>query len=1302
MEGITGANLAGKAELTPEMRQAGADESWWQAVSAKLEREEYAARSTEQGLQAPNRAQNLRTTFGEQGIEVLPRTAKGVSPAWRFGWQTTGFGRLGRIEEVSPSSPSSAGARVVYQRNGWSEWYENAAKGLVQGFTIERQPVGEGPIEIAGTFPAELHPRAREDGAVDFLDESEACVIRYGELHVWDAKGADVPADLVVAGSTLAIQIDDQGAEYPLVVDPLMTSPAWAVEGNRLVAQFGYSVGTAGDVNGDGFSDIIVGANGYDNGQESEGRAYVFLGSAAGLATTAGWITEGNQVFASFGNSVGTAGDVNGDGFSDVIVGALFITNGPNIQGAFVYLGSASGLGTSPAWIAEDPQGFGAAVGTAGDVNGDGFDDVLVGSPDYDNGQTDEGRAFLYLGSAGGLGATPAWTTESNQALASYGYSLSTAGDVNADGFDDVIVGAYQYDNANQPNQGRAFLYLGSGAGLGTTAVWTAESGLQASNFGRSVGNAGDVDGDGYADVIVGAPGYTNGHAGEGRAYVFKGMGAGLAAAPAWTVESDQTGAAYGYAVATAGDVNGDGYSDVIIGANLFDHGQNNEGRAYVYLGSSAGLEAIESWAHEVDQGQFGASVGSAGDVNGDGYSDVIVGAWNFSNGQPAEGAAFVYHGSAASVAFTEAWNQFFPSGSGFGASVANAGDVNGDGYSDVVVGAPHYANGEPDEGRAYVYHGSAAGLATIPAWTAESNTAGALLGTSVANAGDVNGDGYSDVVVGAPYLANGEQDEGRAYVYHGSAAGLAPTPAWTTESNGTSARFGSSVASAGDVNGDGFSDIIVGAPLLDNGQQDEGRAYVYHGSAVGLVTTPAWTVESNQVQLNFGTSVASAGDVNGDGYSDVIIGAPGGGSGRASVYHGSANGLLATASWTMNEYVFMVASAGDVNGDGFSDIIVGAFTKFLACLGSASGLGTTPAWTVNMDSFPPSVPFQGLSLATAGDVNADGYSDVIIGLKKGTFALPPITGLAAVYHGSATGLPISYSWRLEFAETGFGASVATAGDVNGDGYSDIIVGNYLSQQFSSGASCFLGNGAYLRNPGDGVDRIARQVRTDDSAPIWPLGTSDSESGFRLKALGRTPAGRGKVRVQYEIKPAGVPFDGAGLISGLAADTGVPGADGSFVPLSALASGLIPETLYHWRLRILTDSPFSPRSPWLWLPYNAATEADVRTKESTTAVGGEEPHPTAGLLLAPGAPNPFNPRTTLSFLLPARTSVRLAIHDVQGRLVRVLVDEVLPAGQHAVEWDGRDGRGQELATGVYLSRLEAGGEVRSQKLALVK
>lgn len=428
-------------------------------------------------------------------------------------------------------------------------------------------------------------------------------------------------------------------------------------------------------------------------------------------------------------------------------------------------------------WMGEsdyDGTAYGASVASAGDVNHDGYDDIIVGSPHYSNGQHFEGRAYMYLGSASGISLSPSWTYESNLTDCEIGWSVASAGDVNGDGYDEVMVASEFCSAPGDPDnyrRGKVYLFYGSASGPGTTPDWELIGEGYEESLGWSIASAGDVNGDSYDDVIIGAPwaSYPEGH--EGRAYVFYGSISGLASTADWIEESDWDWSGFGSSVASAGDVNGDGYGDVVIGQDHVSSPENVEGRVYVYLGSTSGLENEPAWIYENN------------------HEDTNL-----------------------------------------GESVAGAGDVNGDGYADVIVGGFHYKNPDEREGVVYLFFGSASGPSLLPDWVAEGNQAYAELGQPVASAGDVNQDGFDDVLVGAPWYTRTQDFEGQAFLYYGSESGLRTDILHTYAGGQDYANLGYSTASAGDVNGDGAADIILGAQNFDHGQNNEGCAVVFYG----------------------------------------------------------------------------------------------------------------------------------------------------------------------------------------------------------------------------------------------------------------------------------------------------------------------------------------------------------------------------------------------------------------------------------------------------------------------------------------
>jgi hypothetical protein len=1089
------------------------------------------------------------------------------------------------------------------------------------------------------------------------------------------------------------------GSVVPLAaVFGLSGAPVWTGQGDQTSAHYGWCVAAAGDVNGDGFSDVIVGARDYDAGQSSEGRAYVYHGSAAGPMPSAGWTAEPDVALSFFGQSVAPAGDVNGDGFGDVVVGAPNFAASFTGEGrAFVYLGSSGGLSTTPAWARNGgKQGatFGSGAAGAGDVNGDGYDDVIVGSRGYTASFTGEGRAQLFLGGPGGLDTTAVWTVYGGQTDAALGWSVAGAGDVNADGFADLIAGAFFHDGG-LTDEGRASVWLGGPDGPSTSPVWSAEGNQTGASFGWSVGPAGDVNGDGYADVIVGARFHTSAFLEEGRAFVFAGTPSGVGASPSWFLDGGEIKANLGWSVGTAGDVNADGYADVIVGAYRADEAWIDAGRVLVFAGSAAGLGSAPLWtAGGGQQGaQLGWSVSGAGDVDGNGFSDVIAGADFWDGGQTDEGAAFVWLGGGALPASAPAWRGSAGSGAiSWGAALEIAGDVNGDGRSDLLAADPLWSGGVSGGGRVDLFLGTPSGPDTSPDWTDAGAQAGASHGRSASGAGDVNGDGYDEVIVGAPLHDTPVTDAGRVTLFEGSAGGLSTSATWEVLGNAASLWLGQAVAAAGDVDADGLGDVAVGAPGGD-------EVHVFLGTPSGLSFTADAVLSGAQSGAQFGWSVAPAGDVDGDGFSDVLVGEPGAADGeieegRAHLYLGTNSGLAPVPVWSVEGDQLgarlgdRVASAGDVNGDGFSDALIVARLwdggeedegRAALYLGGPGGLDPTPAWTVESDQ-------AGAELGEArgiGDVNGDGYGDVLVGagLFSGAFSLE---GRISLWLGAASGLggAPAFEWTGGTVFARLGERVAGPGDLHGDGRLDLITAAPgWSDSLASGGAVFLhaGGGSL------GLDRPARQLRADASGPVALLGASESGSGFTIEAALRSAAGRARVALEWRVQRLGLPF-GAPQRSAWV-DTGAPFAGiGSRATAAGAVSGLSPGSAWRWECRTAGASPWFPRTPWQHLPGNAPGETDLRTAPGPVGAAVATARPaTLRLSLAPV---PFRDVLRVSFRAPVAGTLRLDVHDVAGRLVTVLLADDVGPGEHAVSWDGR-GRSGPVAPGVYFVRLSS-------------
>jgi len=448
-----------------------------------------------------------------------------------------------------------------------------------------------------------------------------------------------------------------------------------------------------------------------------------------------------------------------------------------------------------------------------------------------------------------------------------------------------------------------------------TLGVWRLEGTQPESGFGGYLDGGGDLNGDGFNDMVIGEPGFGS-ESGQlfGRVQIFLGSPSGFKDEPDQVLLGEGADTGFGTWVAILGDVNGDGYADVGISSSSVSGGPFPQGRITIHHGSSAGLSSTAQWSFNGNETVKELwYVAGAGDVNGDGFADVVLGARDPAGTPSYAGFIAVFHGSNSGLSREPSWSRHgTQAGELYGTPARGAGDVNHDGFGDLIVGTMHHDGREENDGMVEVFWGGPSGLGAMPGWVATHTpkpdprfAAGRnqLFGVSVDGAGDVNGDGFVDLVAAGSYIPNEEENEGRAFVWYGSRNGPSAAFDWSSGSGQPQALFGNSVAGVGDINGDGFADVLIASMHMDRGELNEGLVALYHGSAQGLSRWPAWTAEGNEPLAAFGTRVVALGDVNRDGLADfAVTGSRHQKAGRLvgeiRVYFGQRGGLSGSSGW--------------------------------------------------------------------------------------------------------------------------------------------------------------------------------------------------------------------------------------------------------------------------------------------------------------------------------------------------------------------------------------------------------------------
>ncbi|MEM7202513.1 MAG: hypothetical protein AAF628_19735 [Planctomycetota bacterium] len=789
-------------------------------------------------------------------------------------------------------------------------------------------------------------------------------------------------------------------------------TPLFDFNGDLAGDRAGWSVASAGDVNGDGIADMIIGVPQEDDVRMNSGSARLIDGATG----TELWRRDGQVIGDQAGFAVAGVGDANGDGTPDVVIGIPGID--PNNRGQAVVLSGDTGalirfhLGDGPFDV------FGSAVAAAGDVDNDGFFDYVVGAPEFPGGAPGPGYARVFSGVDGSV----LYTFAGDAVNDNFGAAVGSA-DVNGDCNTDIIVGAFLSDPIG-PGSGGVRVFSGADGSVLHDLVGDSSN----DQLGASVAGIGDVNGDNMEDFVAGAPGDDNLRPDAGMIRVYSGAdGTTL-----WQVDGRLVGGGLGESVASAGDADGDGIGDVIAGAPRQDIGGVDSGAAYVHNGvDGARLCAVRG---ENAGDLCGWSVATGGDATLDGLGEWIVGCIGASSGA---GTARVFVGRNCTYASGDSVSPTTTNAQ-FGFSAANAGDIDNDGVDDYIVGALlDSAFGMSRNGSAFVF----SGVDDTIRWVFRGAASGDALGFSVGAAGDVDGDNFDDLIVGAVKDGVVATAAGAVRVISGQTG----NDIYTVRGELANDEAGSSVIGLGDVNGDTVPDFGFGAIRGDA----NGNVRVISG-ADG--TTELYRSVGDNVNDWFGFSLANIGDVNGDTVNDFAVGAPQfrptpSGRGYVSVRNGVDGTELyrVTGDSVADAMGRAVAGIGDINGDTVPDFAAGAHHGDIngndsGYMRAYSGVDGSQLFQVAGAAGGDEL---GRSIAGIGDATGDGVPDILVGAPLTDSGGLLRSGAAFLISG-ADGPPAVQGFAGSEAVGEFGHALLGLGDRNGDNLSDVVITAHL------------------------------------------------------------------------------------------------------------------------------------------------------------------------------------------------------------------------------------------------------------------